>query len=178
MFPVAVPPLRDRPEDIPLLVWRFVEEFSKAFGSRIESIDQDDIAALQQYSWPGNIRELRNVVERAMIVATGLRLTIPLPHAPARRTPRRSPKLADVEKDHIRARARDHGLADPRHRRRRRSARAQADDARDADGEARIETSRGAGSIVTGSGASGMPWILWGGAAVIRPLRLSFRQKC
>ena len=102
VFPVAVPPLRDRPDDIPLLVWRFVEEFSKAFGRRIDSIDRTTFTALSQYSWPGNIRELRNVVERAMIVATGHRLSIPLPHAP-HAPPRRSPKLADVEKDHIRA---------------------------------------------------------------------------
>jgi formate hydrogenlyase transcriptional activator len=102
VFPIAVPPLRDRPDDIPLLVWRFVEEFSKAFGRRIDSIDRATFTALSQYSWPGNIRELRNVVERAMIVATGHRLSIPLPHAP-HAPPRRSPKLADVEKEHIRA---------------------------------------------------------------------------
>ena len=71
MFPIQVPPLRDRVEDIPLLVWRFVDEFSKAFGKRIDVIPRENMAALQQYAWPGNIRELRNVVERAMIVATG-----------------------------------------------------------------------------------------------------------
>ena len=70
VFPIRVPPLRDRAEDIPLLVWRFVEEFSKAFAKRIDTIDKDNMAALQQYSWPGNIRELRNVVERAMITAS------------------------------------------------------------------------------------------------------------
>ncbi len=102
VFPIHVPPLRERVEDIPLLVWRFVEEFSKAFGKRIDSIDKDNLAALQQYSWPGNIRELRNAVERAMIVTTTRRLTIPSPHASAAAS-RRSPKLADVEKEHIRA---------------------------------------------------------------------------
>ncbi|HET7221168.1 MAG TPA: sigma 54-interacting transcriptional regulator [Vicinamibacterales bacterium] len=102
VFPIHVPPLRERVEDIPLLVWRFVEEFSKSFAKRIDSIDKDNLAALQQYSWPGNIRELRNLVERAMIVSTGRRLTIALPQSS---TPpaRRSPKLIDVEKDHIRA---------------------------------------------------------------------------
>ena len=84
VFPIHVPPLRERVEDIPLLVWRFVEEFSKAFGKRIDSIDKHDLTALQQYSWPGNIRELRNVVERAMIVSTDQqRLTIPLPQSSA-----------------------------------------------------------------------------------------------
>jgi transcriptional regulator with GAF, ATPase, and Fis domain len=102
VFPISVPPLRERVEDIPLLVWRFVEEFSKAFGRRIDSIDKATFTALSQYSWPGNIRELRNVVERAMIVATGHRLNIPLPHASATAA-RRSPKLVDVEKEHIRA---------------------------------------------------------------------------
>jgi transcriptional regulator with GAF, ATPase, and Fis domain len=101
VFPIHVPPLRERAEDIPLLVWRFVEEFSKAFGKRIDSIDKDSLAALQNYAWPGNIRELRNVVERAMIVATTRRLTIALPQASPAAT-KRSPKLIDVEKDHIR----------------------------------------------------------------------------
>ena len=102
VFPIHVPPLRERVEDIPLLVWRFVEEFSKAFGKRIDSIDKDNLAALQQYPWPGNIRELRNVVERAMIVATQQRLTIPVPQASAAAV-RRSARLVDVEKEHIRA---------------------------------------------------------------------------
>jgi formate hydrogenlyase transcriptional activator len=101
VFPIYVPPLRDRVEDIPLLIWRFVEEFSKAFGKRIDAIDKDNLAALQQYSWPGNIRELRNVVERAMIVATHGRLTIPVPQGSAAAT-RRSSRLVDVEKEHIR----------------------------------------------------------------------------
>ena len=102
VFPIQVPPLRERAEDIPLLVQRFVEEFSKTFAKRIDTIDKDNLAALQLYSWPGNIRELRNVVERAMITATGRRLTIPVPQSSAAAT-RRSPKLADVEKEHIRA---------------------------------------------------------------------------
>ena len=141
VFPIHVPPLRERVEDIPLLVWRFVEEFSKAFGKRIDSIDTDSMAALQQYSWPGNIRELRNVVERAMIVTTSRRLTIPSPQRVARPRRARSPKLVDVEREHIRARAREHRLAHSRRGRRRRSPRPEADHARDPDGEARTQTS-------------------------------------
>jgi PAS domain S-box-containing protein len=80
VFPIHVPPLRERREDVPLLVWRFVDEFSAAFGKPIDSIDQGSMAALEAYMWPGNARELRNVVERAMIVATGRRLRIPLPN--------------------------------------------------------------------------------------------------
>jgi formate hydrogenlyase transcriptional activator len=102
VFPIQVPPLRERIEDIPLLVWRFVEEFAKAFGKRIDSIDKDNLTALQQYSWPGNIRELRNAVERAMIVSTQRRLVIPVPQASLSAT-RRSTRLVDVEKEHIRA---------------------------------------------------------------------------
>jgi PAS domain S-box-containing protein len=101
VFPIHVPPLRDRAADIPQLVWRFVAEFSKAFGKRIDVIPSEDLEALQRYPWPGNIRELRNVVERAMILASSRRLTITLPtgRAPAGR---HTERLLDVEKDHIR----------------------------------------------------------------------------
>jgi len=102
VFPISVPPLRERDDDVALLVWRFVMEFAKAFGKRIDAIDDDTIATLHEYPWPGNVRELRNVVERAMITATGPRLVIPLPRT---RTvvAARSTKLADVERDHIRS---------------------------------------------------------------------------
>jgi PAS domain S-box-containing protein len=100
VFPIVVPPLRERAEDIPLLVWRFVDEFSKSFGKRIDAIARENMSALQQYSWPGNIRELRNVVERAMIVATGPQLTISLPVSGITQV-KRSTKMADVEREHI-----------------------------------------------------------------------------
>jgi len=100
VFPIHVPPLRARSEDVPLLVWRFVEEFSRSFGKRIDTISRDNMAALQDYSWPGNIRELRNVVERAMILASTGQLTIPIPQSAV--AGRRSIKLVDVEREHIR----------------------------------------------------------------------------
>jgi len=100
VFPIRVPPLRERVEDIPLLVWRFVGDFSKAFGKQVDSITKENIATLQRYTWPGNVRELRNVVERAMIVANSPRLTIALPQGSAAAT-RHSVRLADVEKEHI-----------------------------------------------------------------------------
>ena len=78
VFPIHVPPLRERPDDVPLLVWRFVDEFSASLGKVIEAIDNGSMAALQAYAWPGNARELRNVVERAMIVAKDRRLRISL----------------------------------------------------------------------------------------------------
>jgi formate hydrogenlyase transcriptional activator len=101
VFPVEVPPLRDRVDDIPMLVWRFVEEFSRAFGKPVDAIALENMAALQRYSWPGNIRELRNVVERAMVVATGRSLTIAVPTTSSLAGGIRSVKLADVEKHHI-----------------------------------------------------------------------------
>ena len=102
VFPIRVPALRERAEDIPHLVWQFVGEFSKSSGRRIESISSDSLVALQQYPWPGNIRELRNTVERAMIVSTGTRLMIPVP-ATTPIAARRSLKLIDVEKHHLNA---------------------------------------------------------------------------
>jgi formate hydrogenlyase transcriptional activator len=101
VFPIEIPALRERVEDIPLLVWRFVDEFSREFGKRIDAIPRENMLVLQQYSWPGNIRELRNVVERAMIVVRGTKLTIPVP-APTLTAVRHSVKLTDVEKEHIR----------------------------------------------------------------------------
>src|SRR4029434_648521 len=65
VFPIHVPPLRERREDVPLLVWRFVDECSQALGTPVDTIDQTSMAALQAYAWPGNARELRNVIERA-----------------------------------------------------------------------------------------------------------------
>jgi transcriptional regulator with GAF, ATPase, and Fis domain len=101
VFPIDVPPLRDRVEDIPLLVWRFVDEFARSFGKRIDAIQKDSMTALQQYSWPGNIRELRNVVERAMIGATTSELVIALPPMSASAA-LRSDRLVDVERAHVR----------------------------------------------------------------------------
>jgi len=102
VFPIQVPPLRDRRDDIPLLVWRFVDEFSKSFGKRVDTITRENMTALQQYPWPGNIRELRNVVERAMIIATGPQLSIALPVSPAMGATKTSGRIVDVEREHIR----------------------------------------------------------------------------
>jgi PAS domain S-box-containing protein len=100
VFSIEVPPLRERSEDIPLLVWRFVDEFSALHGKVVDTIDQESMARLQHYTWPGNARELRNVVERAMIVSEERRLRIPLP-IPARPPSRAADTLAAVEKAHI-----------------------------------------------------------------------------
>jgi formate hydrogenlyase transcriptional activator len=84
VFPIEVPPLRDRREDIPLLSWTFVKEFSNSMGKPVEEIADESMSALQEYHWPGNIRELRNVIERAMILSQGPKLYIKLSHAALR----------------------------------------------------------------------------------------------
>jgi formate hydrogenlyase transcriptional activator len=84
VFPIEVPPLRDRREDIPLLSWTFVKEFSNSMGKPIEEIADESMSALEDYHWPGNIRELRNVIERAMILSHAPKLYIKLSHATLR----------------------------------------------------------------------------------------------
>ncbi len=101
VFPIQVPPLRDRLEDVPLLVERFVEDFSKTFSKRVEAISSDSMAALQQYQWPGNVRELRNVVERAMIVHAGGTLVIELPRGKPIAVKSGSTRMSDVETSHV-----------------------------------------------------------------------------
>jgi transcriptional regulator with GAF, ATPase, and Fis domain len=100
VFPILVPPLRERPDDIALLVRHFVQEYSAKFGKDIRTISRDNMGALERYAWPGNIRELRNVVERAMIVARGPELTIPVPE---RAVPtEQHVNLRDMQREHIR----------------------------------------------------------------------------
>jgi formate hydrogenlyase transcriptional activator len=101
VFPIRLPSLRERVEDIPLLVWRYVTEFSATFGKKIETITSQTMAALQRYPWPGNVRELRNVVERAMIKSRGGELPIELPRA-VLSSVNRSERLVDVETEHMR----------------------------------------------------------------------------
>ncbi len=78
VFPIRVPPLRDRPEDIPLLVGHFTQLFARRMNKTVESIPSETINALSKYDWPGNIRELQNVIERAVILTPGTTLQVPL----------------------------------------------------------------------------------------------------
>ena len=71
VFPIRVPPLRSRKEDIPVLVWHFLGQLSSMLGKRIERVPAPAMDRLLRYDWPGNIRELRNVLERAMILSGG-----------------------------------------------------------------------------------------------------------
>jgi formate hydrogenlyase transcriptional activator len=100
VFPIALPPLRNRLEDIPLLVAHFVNRYATGMAKRIDKITSDAMESLVRYPWPGNIRELQNFIERAVILTNGdvLRLS-PLPsHAPF---PTGPVTLADAERDHI-----------------------------------------------------------------------------
>ncbi len=116
VFPIQVPALRERPEDIPLLVRHFADEFSRRMNKTIETISSETMNALCQYHWPGNIRELQNVIERAVILSPGPALLVPLAEmqpramtvpasedARARSTRRRPVRsiLAEVDRDQI-----------------------------------------------------------------------------
>jgi formate hydrogenlyase transcriptional activator len=70
VFPIHIPPLRERPEDIPLLVWHFVQQFAQRMNKTIDAISSGTMEALTRYPWPGNIRELQNVIERSVVVHT------------------------------------------------------------------------------------------------------------
>ena len=100
VFPITVPPLRERREDIPLLVQAFVDQLSGTMGKRIEEVDPDTMNELVAYPWPGNVRELRNLVERAMIMANGPTLRI---HPPETESSEADPGsgLREVERSHI-----------------------------------------------------------------------------
>jgi transcriptional regulator with GAF, ATPase, and Fis domain len=77
VFPIKVPPLRERLEDVPVLVWAFVEEFCARMGKKISKVPQKAMDALQHYCWPGNVRELRNIMEHSVIISPGEILRIP-----------------------------------------------------------------------------------------------------
>jgi formate hydrogenlyase transcriptional activator len=106
VFPVHVPPLRERREDIPLLVRHFAQQFSRRMNKRIASIPSDTMEALSKYNWPGNIRELQNLIERAVILSNGLILNVDLSDlrkaaVNGNRSPNREDTLAEAEREHI-----------------------------------------------------------------------------
>jgi transcriptional regulator with GAF, ATPase, and Fis domain len=76
VIPIHVPPLRERREDIPVLVEHFVDKHRQRTGRRIEAVEDDVTPALQAYHWPGNVRELENTIERAVVLATGTSVTV------------------------------------------------------------------------------------------------------
>ena len=78
VFPIETPSLRERQEDIPLLVWHFVKKYAQNMSKNIEVIRSEDMEALIRYSWPGNVRELQNFIERSVILTKGPALQAPI----------------------------------------------------------------------------------------------------
>jgi formate hydrogenlyase transcriptional activator len=100
VFPIAIPPLRERIEDIPMLVFAFMEEFATRMGKKLTKVPRKAMESLQRHAWPGNIRELRNVIEHSVIVSSGdtLKLSI-LGETPIREA--EPVTLAQAERQHI-----------------------------------------------------------------------------
>jgi formate hydrogenlyase transcriptional activator len=104
VFPITIPPLRERPEDIPLLTARFVQTFAGRQGKSIEHIPADVMTAIERYHWPGNIRELQNFIERSVILTRGTELLAPVAELTNRMAPDNRPRtLADAERAHMMA---------------------------------------------------------------------------
>jgi formate hydrogenlyase transcriptional activator len=106
VFPIALPPLRERREDIPRLVRHFTQRFARRMGRRIEAIPAAIMDALVSYPWPGNVRELQNVIERAVILSPGPALQVPLGDLQSAVTQAPEPTaaavtLAEAEREHI-----------------------------------------------------------------------------
>src|SRR6059058_2485551 len=105
VFPIHLPPLRERPEDIPALVRYFVDRLARPMNRHIEVIPSETLEALRRYAWPGNVRELANLIERAMILSKGRTLEVPLAELRRRRPPAdhedRASTLEAVERMHI-----------------------------------------------------------------------------
>ena len=104
VFPVHIPPLRDRQEDIPLLVRHFVLHFAQRMKKNIETVPSETMDTLCHYHWPGNIRELQNVVERAVILSTGSVLKVPRSEFKAGAAPgipKKYDTLEEADRKHI-----------------------------------------------------------------------------
>ena len=103
IFPILLPPLRERPEDIPLLVAHFTDKYARRMDKRISRIPAETMDALKRYHWPGNVRELQNFIERATILTSGVTLHAPLSELrqASREVPRKSRTLAESDRDQI-----------------------------------------------------------------------------
>jgi transcriptional regulator with GAF, ATPase, and Fis domain len=101
VFPIHLPPLRERTDDLPLLARFLVEKFAARIGRRIDGLSAASIQRLIAYSWPGNVRELENVIERAVILASGPMLDVSVTGAAAESTTDSGATLETVERNHI-----------------------------------------------------------------------------
>jgi transcriptional regulator with GAF, ATPase, and Fis domain len=100
VFPIELPPLRKRPEDIPLLVQHFAADYAARMRKPVTGIAEEFMGGLARHSWPGNVRELQNFIERTMILSTGAVLNGPLP-GPARTKVAGDATLEEAERSHI-----------------------------------------------------------------------------
>jgi two-component system response regulator PilR (NtrC family) len=97
VIPIQLPPLRERHEDIPLLVAHFIQRFSKELGKDVRGVTAEAMAVLERHHWPGNIRELENAIERAIVLGNSDVLGVDsLPESVRRPRPAREPELLDV----------------------------------------------------------------------------------
>jgi formate hydrogenlyase transcriptional activator len=102
VFPITTPPLRDHPEDIPILARHFTQKYAAKMNKQIEKIPSDTMRSLVSWSWPGNVRELENFIERAVILSRGPNLRAPLAEIRAdAMEPAGSQTLEQVEREHI-----------------------------------------------------------------------------
>jgi formate hydrogenlyase transcriptional activator len=102
VFPITTPPLRDHPEDIPVLARHFTQKYAREMNKQISKIPSDTMRALASWSWPGNVRELENFIERAVILSRGPNLRAPLAEIrPAASDPAGNSTLEQVEREHI-----------------------------------------------------------------------------
>jgi formate hydrogenlyase transcriptional activator len=103
VFPIVVPPLRERRDDIPLLVRYFVRKFSLRMGRHIETVPTETMTILKDWSWPGNIRELENLIERSVILSEGSVLSVPISdlRIPVPSAVDSARTLDSAERDHI-----------------------------------------------------------------------------
>jgi formate hydrogenlyase transcriptional activator len=104
VFPIRIPPLRERPEDIPLLGRYFAEKFARQMQKRIDSIPAETMTRLQSWHWPGNVRELENLIERSVILTNGNALQVPLPELKTSliaASPLPAEKYEDAERERI-----------------------------------------------------------------------------
>ena len=102
VFPITIPPLRDRPEDIPQLIDHFLSESARRHGRATPSVPREVVAAMVGYAWPGNIRQLQNFIERSVIVSKGRELRAPIGELTNANRPTPRPRtLADADRAHI-----------------------------------------------------------------------------
>ena len=156
VFPILSPPLRERQDDIPALVHYFTRKFATRMNKQIDTIPADTMAALSRYHWPGNIRELENFIERAVILSRGSSLAVPLAELKPqrsrragrqRRTRQLMSTLEEAEREHIHQALQAGQLARRRPVWRGGPARHEAHDAPVQDGEARYRATRRADKL-------------------------------